>query len=352
MIHGSLISAILTRSGMSAGLCSSISLVGQLDLVDDRGRGGDEVEVELALQPLLDDLQMQQAEKAAAEAEAERRRGLHLVGKARVVEPQPAHRRARAASKSAASVGKSPQNTTGCAGLKPGSGSARRTLVVGDRVADAGVGDLLDLRGDVADLAGAELGGLGHLRAEHADAVDLVMRVGAPSCGCACPFRSRRRRCAPAPRRRDRRRTSESTSSAFSGAVSSPLGGGRRWTIASSTRSMLRPVLAEIGTASEASRPITSSICCLMRSGSAAGQVDLVEHRHDLVAGVERMIDIGERLRLDPLARVDDQQRALAGGQRARHLVGEIDVAGRVHQVENVRLSVLERGTRAAPSAP
>ena len=59
------------------------------------------------------------------------------------------------------------------------------------------------------------------------------------------------------------------------------------------------------------------------------------------MARVERVIDVGERLRLDPLARVDHQQRALAGGERARHLVGEVDVAGRVHEVENVGLAVL-----------
>ena len=103
---------------------------------------------------------------------------------------------------------------------------------------------------------------------------------------------------------------------------------------------MLRPVLAEIGTASEASRPITSSICSLIRSGSAAGRSILFEHRHDLVPGVERVIDVGQRLRLDPLARVDDQERALAGGERARHLVGEVDVAGRVHEIEDVGLAV------------
>ena len=71
--HGSAISAMRAGSGMSAGLCSSISLaVGELDAVDDRGRGGDEVEVELAGQPLLHDLEMEEAEEAAAEAEAER----------------------------------------------------------------------------------------------------------------------------------------------------------------------------------------------------------------------------------------------------------------------------------------
>ena len=45
------------------------------------------------------------------------------------------------------------------------------------------------------------------------------------------------------------------------------------------------------------------------------GQVDLVEHRHDLVPRSHRLVDIGEGLRLDPLAGVDHQQRALARRQ-------------------------------------
>ena len=65
-------------------------------------------------------------------------------------------------------------------------------------------------------------------------------------------------------------------------------------------------------------------------------QVDLVEHRHDLMVGVHGVVDIGEGLRLDALARIDDQQRALDRGQRAAHLVGEVDVARRVDQVEDV----------------
>ena len=88
-IHGSAMVAIRTGSGMSAGLCSSIVVaVGQGDAVDHAGRGGDQVEVELARQPLLDDLQVQQAQEPAAEAEAQRRAGLHLVGEAGVVEAQ------------------------------------------------------------------------------------------------------------------------------------------------------------------------------------------------------------------------------------------------------------------------
>ncbi len=119
---------------------------------------------------------MQKPQEAAAEAEAERGRGLHLVGKAGVVEPEPAHRRAqlleirRVGGKQAAEHHRLRR-------LEAGQRLGRRAPVVGDRVADAGVGDLLDLRGDVADLAGAELGGLGHPRAEHPDAVDFVGRA-------------------------------------------------------------------------------------------------------------------------------------------------------------------------------
>ena len=67
-----------------------------------------------------------------------------------------------------------------------------------------------------------------------------------------------------------------------------------------------------------------------------ARQVDLVDDRDDLEPGVDGQVGVREGLRLDALARVDHQQRALAGGQRARDLVGEVDVAGRVDQVELV----------------
>jgi hypothetical protein len=59
------------------------------------------------------------------------------------------------------------------------------------------------------------------------------------------------------------------------------------------------------------------------------------------VAGIECVVDIGERLRLDPLRGVDHQQRALAGGERAVDLIGEVDMAGGVDQVEDVVLAIL-----------
>ena len=51
-------------------------------MVLDVGRRGDQLEVVLALEPLAHDVHVQQAEKAAAKAEAERLRGLGLVDRA------------------------------------------------------------------------------------------------------------------------------------------------------------------------------------------------------------------------------------------------------------------------------
>ena len=55
---------------------------------------------------------------------------------------------------------------------------------------------------------------------------------------------------------------------------------------------------------------------------------------------VERLIDIGEGLRLDALRRIDDQQRAFTGGQTPADLIGEIDMTRRVHQVQLIGLAV------------
>ena len=56
---------------------------------------------------------------------------------------------------------------------------------------------------------------------------------------------------------------------------------------------------------------------------------------------MQRQIGVGERLRLHALRRIHHQQRAFARLQAARDFVGEIDVAGRVDQVELIDLAVL-----------
>ncbi len=75
--------------------------------------------------------------------------------------------------------------------------------------------------------------------------------------------------------------------------------------------------------------------------GLGGGQVDLVDDGDDLVVVLDRLVDVGEGLRLDPLRGVNDEERAFAGGQAARHFIGEVDVAGGVHEVELIVLAVL-----------
>jgi hypothetical protein len=50
--------------------------------------------------------------------------------------------------------------------------------------------------------------------------------------------------------------------------------------------------------------------------GLGAGQVDLVQARDQLQARLDGEVGVGDRLGLDALGGVDDEQRALAGGER------------------------------------
>ena len=70
--------------------------------------------------------------------------------------------------------------------------------------------------------------------------------------------------------------------------------------------------------------------------GLGRGQVDLVERGDDREVVLDRLVAVRERLRLDALRRVDEQDHAFARGEAAADLVAEVDVAGRVDQVDDV----------------
>ena len=78
------------------------------------------------------------------------------------------------------------------------------------------------------------------------------------------------------------------------------------------------------------------------------GQINLVQHRHDLHPLLDGGIAIGDGLGLHALRRIHHQERAFAGGQRARYFIGKIDVAGRIDQVQQIGIAVarliLQRG--------
>ena len=72
------------------------------------------------------------------------------------------------------------------------------------------------------------------------------------------------------------------------------------------------------------------------RLGVGRWQVDLVQDGDEGQVLLQRQVDVGERLGLDALRGVDDEDRALAGLERVADLVGEVDVTGRVDEVEAV----------------
>ena len=75
--------------------------------------------------------------------------------------------------------------------------------------------------------------------------------------------------------------------------------------------------------------------------GDRGRQVDLVDARDDREVVVDREVGVRERLRLDPLRRVHDEDGALAGREGARDLVREVHVPGRVDEVQDVVRPVL-----------
>ena len=159
---------------MSAGLCSSVIVPSRhVDLVDHAGRGGDQVDVVFAFQPVADDLKVQQAEEAAAEAEAERGGGFHFVRKAGVVEGELVDGVAQVFEFGGVD-GEEAAEHHRLRRFEARQGCLGALLLGRDGVADAGVADLFDRGGEEADFAGAEAVDILHLRAEHAEAVDVV----------------------------------------------------------------------------------------------------------------------------------------------------------------------------------
>ena len=115
----------------------------------------EQVEVELPLEALADDLHVQEAEKPAAEPEAERLRRLGLVRERAVVQLQPLERVAEL--RVVVGVGREdPGEDHRLDVLVAGQRRGRGTTARRERVAHAESRDVLQARDDVSHLAGRE----------------------------------------------------------------------------------------------------------------------------------------------------------------------------------------------------
>ena len=111
--------------------------------------------------------------------------------------------------------------------------------------------------------------------------------------------------------------------------------------MASRISSMPSPALALATMASSAGIARMSSSCFLTVGISAFGRSILLMTGMIVRPLLERQMNVGHGLGLDPLRGIHDEQRAFAGGQAAGDFIGEIDVPRRIEQVEPVVVAVL-----------
>ena len=150
--------------------------IGEGDFVADAGRGGDEVERVLALEALLNNFEVEQAEEAAAKAEAEGDGGLGLEGEAGVVEAK----FFEGVAEHGVLVrvdGVEAGEDHGLDVFEAGEGFGAGALDGGDGVADLGVGYVFDGGDEEADFAGGEFGDLDGLGGHDAHGVDFEAAV-------------------------------------------------------------------------------------------------------------------------------------------------------------------------------
>jgi hypothetical protein len=282
---------------------------------------------------------VEQAEEPAAEAEAERLARFGLVHQRAVVELQPLERVAQLlvlVGVRREEAGEDHRLDVDVARQR----LARRPLLAGQGVADADLGDVLDAGDDVTDLPGVERRHRHHARREDADLVDLHAGAGGhqahplvgakravdhPDEGHHATVLVVRRVEDQGPRRR--------RAVAF----------GRRHPLddrvehrGDALAGLGRDPQNVVGLVAEQLGDVLGHLV-----GIGGRQVDLVEHRDDLEVVLDRQVGVRQGLGLESLRGVDDQDRALAGGQGARDLVGEVDVPRGVDEVELVLLALV-----------
>ena len=317
-----------------------LGAVGLGDLVDNRGQGGDEVQVKLPLQPLLDDLAVEHTQKAAAEAKAQCHRALRLEGQGGVVELEllqgvPEIRVLTAVLGVHAAV------DHGLGLPVAGQGLGGRIVQARDGVAHLGGLDILDGSGEIAHLARLQdLAGLVAQRTQQAALQHLVLGAGGHHLHVHAPAEGTLH-------------NAEVHDDALigiivavedqcpEGSVDVAGGGGdilhhvlqHRRDIDAHFGGDLRSIHGGEG---------QDVLDLVLHPGRIGGrEVDLIDHRPDLQVVVHGEVGVGQGLGLNALGGIHYQQSPLAGRQRPADLVVEVHVARGVDEVQGIGLPIL-----------
>ncbi len=300
----------------------------------------DDVHVELAPQPFLDNLHVEQAEKPAAKPEPERRRTLCLVLERGIVETKLGQGRLEPLVIAGIDRVQATEHHR-MNFLEPGQRLPGRLAGGGDGIADIHVRGALDIGDDIADRTVAEIIAGDRFRGEHADFLDLVILAGAHQADLAAALylAAEHADMGHHPAIRIEHRIEHERPQAIR------VLRRRLWWWDPLDNRLQDLGGAEAGLGAGLDRGLTGDGEDLLELAESVfdvgvGQVHLVQDRDNDQAELLGQVDIGHRLGLDALGGVDHQQRALAGGQAARYLVRKIDVTRRVDQVQLVGLPV------------
>src|SRR5713226_2623983 len=312
--------------------------VGLMDVVFHVRHGADQVEVELALESLAHDLHVQEPQEPAAKPEPERHRGLGLVVQRGVVQLQFGER--------------VPEflELLGVGGIEPGEHHRLDLAVAGEEravpvrgvehgVARPRLAHATHVCDEVSHFPRLELLGGLVAQLQVADLVHVVRVVLVGAKGDRHPWADRAVHDSDAGNRPAVAVVVRVENQGPQRRVGTPR--GRRNTLHHGLEQLAHVGALLRGDAEDALRLRADQLVQLRRPvGLGPREVDLVQDGDDLESGVERQEEVRDRLRLDPLGRIDDEDGPLAGGEGARHLVGEVDVSGRVDQVQLVDAAV------------
>ena len=315
------------------------ALADAVDLVGHRGRGLHDADPAFAFEPLLDDVHVQHAQEAAAEAAAQGLGVGGLVVVAGVVDVQTRDGVAQLVELRVA------------AGVEVAVDHRHRLFIAfecfvaaggveRDGVADVDVAQRLDRGDHVAHVAGFEgVINLDHVRAELAQLGDLEGALGAHHEDAVAFFHPPvdhtevdHHPAVVVVDRVEDQRLQRGLGVAL----------GRREALADGVEQLV-DTDAGLGAGHDAvCRVQAQHVFDLLGTlvGLSAGKIDLVDDRDQFEVGVDGLVKVGHGLGLDALGGVDHQDGSLAGGQGPADFVVEVDVPRGVDEVQLVGLAV------------
>ena len=312
--------------------------VAQLHFVDHRGRGGDQVHVELALQPFLHDLHMQQPEETATKTKTQCLRYFWLVLQGRVIQLQLLQRVAQCFILVRLHR-EQPGEHLRLHLLEARQGRSSGLVHQRDGVTDLGIFQLLDTRNDKTHLPRRQRFTRLRLGREYTDVFDEMLRTGRheqyPVLGTQAAAE-------------DAHQHHHTHVIIEPGIYDERLQWRAyvtfgRWHFDDECFQHVLHAFTSLGRAARGIVRINADDIFDLGDGVVGiggGQIYLVQYGHHLHAQIERGVTVGHGLCFHPLRRIHHQQRAFAGRERTRYFIGEVHMSRGVYQVEIVDLAV------------